>query len=135
MGVACGQNAQSGRTQLPKRLHLITYFRQTDQTSAIIGSRQSGLFKIFASLAGHGDLPPTKSAKSKVAKSSSNPKVKSSAKTVPQTPGSPAQLTAGAPAAKEFGLSVRIEMNLPADGTKETYDNIFKSIRENLLNG
>jgi hypothetical protein len=114
---------------------LITYFRQTDQTSAIIGSRQSGLFKIFASLAGHGDLPPTKSSKSKVAKSSSNPKVKSSAKTVPQTPGSPAQLAAGAPAAKEFGLSVRIEMNLPADGTKETYDNIFKSIRENLLNG
>jgi FKBP-type peptidyl-prolyl cis-trans isomerase (trigger factor) len=36
---------------------------------------------------------------------------------------------------KEFGLSVRVEINLPADGTKETYDNIFKSIKENLLGG
>ena len=33
-----------------------------------------------------------------------------------------------------FALSVRIEVNLPSDGTKETYDNIFKSIRENLIN-
>jgi hypothetical protein len=30
---------------------------------------------------------------------------------------------------------VRIEINLPADGDQETYDRIFKSIRENLLNG
>ena len=33
------------------------------------------------------------------------------------------------------GLTVRIEVNLPADGEQETYDRIFKSIRENLLNG
>lgn len=34
-----------------------------------------------------------------------------------------------------LGLTVRVEINLPADGTKETYDNIFKSIKENLLGG
>jgi hypothetical protein len=33
------------------------------------------------------------------------------------------------------GLTVRIEINLPADGDQDTYDRIFKSIRENLLNG
>ncbi len=33
------------------------------------------------------------------------------------------------------GLTVRIEINLPANGTQETYDNIFQSIRKNLLNG
>jgi len=32
------------------------------------------------------------------------------------------------------GLTVRIEVNLPADGDQDTYDKIFKSIRENLLN-
>jgi len=36
---------------------------------------------------------------------------------------------------KDFGLTVRIEINLPADGDQETYDWIFKSIRENLLDG
>ena len=33
-----------------------------------------------------------------------------------------------------FGLTVRIEINLPASGDQETYDRIFKSIRDNLLN-
>lgn len=35
----------------------------------------------------------------------------------------------------KFGLSVRVEINLPSDATAETYDNIFKSIKKNLLNG
>ena len=35
---------------------------------------------------------------------------------------------------RNFGLTVRIEINLPAAGDRETYDNIFRSIRENLLN-
>ena len=34
---------------------------------------------------------------------------------------------------KEMALTVRIEVNLPANGSKETYDNIFKSIRANLI--
>ena len=33
---------------------------------------------------------------------------------------------------KDMALTVRIEINLPANGSKETYDNIFKSIRANL---
>ena len=36
---------------------------------------------------------------------------------------------------RNLGLTVRIEINLPATGDQETYDKIFKSIRENLLNG
>jgi hypothetical protein len=35
---------------------------------------------------------------------------------------------------REFGLTVRIEVNLPATGDQDTYDKIFKSIRENFLN-
>jgi hypothetical protein len=35
---------------------------------------------------------------------------------------------------RNVGLTVRIEVNLPAAGDQETYDKIFRSIRENLLN-
>lgn len=34
---------------------------------------------------------------------------------------------------RDVGLTVRVEINLPADGDQETYDRIFKSIRENLI--
>ena len=34
-----------------------------------------------------------------------------------------------------FGLTVRVEVNLPADADQETYDKIFQSIRKNLING
>jgi len=33
---------------------------------------------------------------------------------------------------KTSDITVRIEINLPAEGTQETYDAIFKSIKENL---
>jgi hypothetical protein len=36
---------------------------------------------------------------------------------------------------RTFGLTVRIEINLPSSGDQDTYDKIFKSIRENLING
>lgn len=35
---------------------------------------------------------------------------------------------------RDMALTVRIEINLPAGGSQETYDNIFKSIRANLIN-
>lgn len=30
-------------------------------------------------------------------------------------------------------MTVRIEINLPAEGSQETFDNIFKSIKANLI--
>lgn len=35
----------------------------------------------------------------------------------------------------DVGLTVRIEVNLPAGGEESTYDAIFKSIRKNLIDG
>jgi hypothetical protein len=35
---------------------------------------------------------------------------------------------------RDFGLTVRIEVNLPPAADQETFDRIFRSIRENLLN-
>lgn len=34
---------------------------------------------------------------------------------------------------KEMSLTVRVEINLPAEAGAETYDNIFKSIKANLF--
>jgi hypothetical protein len=118
---------------------LITFFRKSDKTSDLIGRRQAGTFKVLAALAGHGETPVPKPSKFKTA--NSTPKKPKSEKVVPQkaVPTSPTpdqdNHHGGASSGKSLGLSVRIEINLPADGSKETYDNIFKSIKENLLNG
>lgn len=113
---------------------LITFFRNSDQTSATIGQRQANTFRILAGLAGYGDIPeakPKKGAKPAV-KSFSKPKVKVAIPTkVDPKNSEEIKFKEGG----QFGLTVRVEINLPGDGTKETYDNIFKSIKENLLGG
>ncbi|WP_332736528.1 DUF5343 domain-containing protein [Flavihumibacter sp.] len=118
---------------------LITFFRQHDQTSAITGKRQAVTFEALASLCGHNEMP--------------EPKVKSTSKSAAKTKASTADAkpqaskiieiekppvvaeSAAGTRGNNVGLTVRIEVNLPSDGDQETYDRIFKSIRENLLNG
>lgn len=115
---------------------LVTFFRQSDQTGETIGKRQANTFKILASLSGHGDLPASKTQTSqKAIKPSIKPKTKQKNSIgLPKFSAGGGQLSeqnSGAP----LGLTVRVEINLPADGSKETYDHIFKSIKENLLGG
>lgn len=123
---------------------LITFFRQTDQSSELVGTRQAGTFKALAAYAGHVDLTTvtkvrtsnrdTKPSPPKKQRSSSKgaaavetlPKPQTNVGTNPGTSDS---------GSRNLGLTVRIEINLPASGDQETYDRIFKSIRENLLNG
>lgn len=118
------------------RPQLTGYFRATDKTSEIIGSRQAGVFIMFRGLAGY-EQPGEAAAKSV------SPKPKQSK---PKVATEKQAKVAGAAKAKEstlevnvgngrrdMALTVRIEINLPAGGSKETYDNIFKSIRANLI--
>lgn len=117
---------------------LITFFRQTDQTGAAIGQRQAGTFRVLASLSGHGDAQALKTVKPKSVNGGTKPKP--AAKLRPSVAKKSEQFPLNiAPHqssnSNSFGLTVLVEINLPADGSKETYDNIFKSIRENLLNG
>jgi hypothetical protein len=113
---------------------LITFFRQSDQTSATIGQRQANTFRILAGLSGHGDVPEAKQKKNGKAAAKSSESSKSKpvlhSKVTQKIPEHQQQKDTSL-----FGLTVRVEINLPADGTKETYDNIFKSIKENLLGG
>ncbi|MGF1640270.1 MAG: DUF5343 domain-containing protein [Rhodospirillales bacterium] len=115
---------------------LISFFRTHDETTAVVGKLQASTFKRLATHGGHGDIlvakAPSGTRKAKEQKKT----VKSSPAPAPSPPAhdtSPAAKVATVPG--NVGLTVRIEINLPADGDQETYDRIFKSIRENLLNG
>lgn len=105
---------------------LIAFFRSKDKTTDLVGQRQATTFQLLAAFAGHGAAPepaaPKPSAKSKPAK----PK--------PEKPApSNNQSNTGNGGTRDVGLTVRIEVNLPPAGDQETYDRIFRSIRENLL--
>lgn len=118
---------------------LISYFRTTDKTSSVIGTRQAAMFETFASLAGHGRPDaPAKSrsdAKPRVGRSSPAQKERGATKQKSSTERS-RSATEPPPAttnSRDMALTVRIEINLPAGGSRSDYDNIFKSIRANLL--
>ena len=117
---------------------LISFFRGNDQTSDVVGQRQASTFQALAGLAGHaaptGQKSPTKAASSKKTRDTrvKAPKLK------PRGPfplaDNAAPGAAGNPQ-REVGLTVRIEINLPVADDQETYDKIFRSIRENLIDG
>lgn len=115
---------------------LTSYFRTTDKTSEVIGGRQAGVFQIFRSLAGHeqpNEKVATKAAQ-KPRQSKAKAAPKSKAKAADAASSNPTVHVRTGDGRKDMALTVRIEINLPANGSKETYDNIFKSIRANLIN-
>jgi Family of unknown function (DUF5343) len=115
---------------------LVNFFRTTDKTSEAIGQRQAAVFKVFSGLSGYSDPTETNGMpkKSSQAKQPSKPKV---TKSIPKKQGAKSDELTGSTAGQHFqknvGLTVRIEINLPAGGNQETYDSIFKSIKANLI--
>jgi hypothetical protein len=111
---------------------LIAFFRTSDQTSDVVGRRQASTFQALASLAGHGEAPtaqkpstkPKETKKKEAATIAARPALKKESK--PPAGGDAVH--------RDVGLTVRIEVNLPASADQEIYDMIFRSIRENLLN-
>jgi len=116
---------------------LISFFRTTDQTSAITGKRQALTFQTLASLAGHGnalDAPKLKSTRPAKKAAPKGTDTKLSTSKILEVPAKIGEGT-GSRRERDFGLTVRIEVNLPQAADQETYDRIFRSIRDNLLNG
>ena len=115
---------------------LINFFRKSDKTSAAIGGRQAALFQVFASLAGFGTIEPKVRKGNGPQQKKATPKKAATESVRVSTDISGGKDIGKSPYKKhsDVALTVRIEINLPAGGTKENYDNIFKSIRENLLN-
>jgi hypothetical protein len=114
---------------------LVNYFRKTDKTSDIIGKRQAGVFSAFAALAGHGEVPAEPAGgKPKAAAKPKTTPTKKKVETVVQPPaGGDAGKNENGGLKRDMALTVRIEINLPAGGTQEVYDAIFKSIKANLI--
>jgi hypothetical protein len=114
---------------------LIAYFRSADKTSEVIGTRQATLFQAFRALAGHEQItatPKNGGAPKQAAKASRSKPI--TAKEAIQASAPIARPVSVIPSKKEMALTVRIEINLPTEASAETYDNIFKSIKANLLN-
>ncbi|PPJ46072.1 hypothetical protein C0075_10205 [Rhizobium sp. KAs_5_22] len=118
------------------KAELTAYFRTNDKTSEVIGGRQAGVFMAFSALAGNEQQATstkprasTSNGNSKAAKA--KPAKAKQADTVvePATASVPVQTSSR----RDMALTVRIEINLPAEGSQETYDNIFKSIKANLI--
>lgn len=118
---------------------LIAYFRHTDNTSDVVGKKQAATFQALGLLSGKVDgTVRSSSLKPKVADTSAPPRTSRSKATTQQPKVeaiSPIHSAQPAPQSSAMALTVRVEINLPAGGDQETYDRIFKSIRENLLNG
>jgi hypothetical protein len=115
---------------------LIGYFRSADKTSEIIGSRQAGVFMALSELAGHETQASPGNSKPKAASSGGTKKPTKKSTKVVQTPPPTAKSESPPPPVKSKGdmaFTVRIEINLPAEGSAETYDKIFKSIKANLF--
>jgi hypothetical protein len=115
---------------------LTTFFRQIDESGGIVGARQANTFRTLSALSGHADIPqprPSAPGTRPVRPKRGDKRVKNSKQPGPasERSGSPAEPSVGS----GFGLTVRIEVNLPAEGDQDTYDKIFQSIRKNLIDG
>ncbi len=112
---------------------LISYFRGSDETSAVTGSRQALTFQTLASLAlKRQEQVPSRAAPGPRAPSKEK---KPQTKKASLAKEAPAVVQQHVSSAGNVGLTVRIEINLPANGSQATYDNIFQSIRKNLIDG
>jgi len=118
------------------RSTLTQFFRTTDHSSDVVGSRQASTFSALAALSGHAEVPTPKPMVTKAkAEKSKQKKGASTAKEEIKPPITQVKPDSGAQENPPVGLTVRIEVNLPASGDQETYDRIFQSIRKNLING
>jgi hypothetical protein len=114
---------------------LITFFRASDQSSAVIGERQARTFRTLSNLAGFEQVAISKAKSTKKAKTAT-----AKAPTAKATQPQKAEERAKSPMPKDgnaklmdLTLTVRVEVNLPANADQESYDRIFSSIRRNLI--
>jgi hypothetical protein len=121
--------------------HALTqFFRTTDHSSDVVGTRQAGTFVALAALSGHAEVPTPKSTSASTPKSSTAAKKAAKKEPAPPNAGGSNVASGNAngvtpPNGGGVGLTVRIEVNLPAQGDQDTYDKIFRSIRKNLIDG
>lgn len=128
-----------------ERTDLTHWFRAADKSSDLVGQRQASTFQTLAALAGHGQLPAARASGAKTNGATTTSTAKKTAATkagkkaaakpvvsgeVPQPAIDVEETPVGG---SGFGLTVRIEVNLPPGGDADTYDAIFASIKKHLM--
>ncbi len=119
---------------------LISFFRRSDNTSAVVGKRQAITFQTLSSLsakrseevAARGRYTGRKTTEA------GNPKKASEKKDKPDEKTYENKKTGKTDDQKNhsnIALTVRVEVNLPANASKDAYDHIFASIKKNLIDG
>lgn len=125
-----------------ERAKLLTFFRQSDDTSVVVGERQVGTFLTLADLSGKASInkintSKEKSRDAKDAAAGRKVQIKNKIKEEGARPLINTNLgdSVGAPAngAPEIGVCLKVEIILPASASAETYDLIFTSMKRNLL--
>jgi hypothetical protein len=119
---------------------LIAFFRSADESSEAVGKRQARTFQALAGLAGKTDSSIAATPVSKKS-TSTKPKANAGQKAKPKTKVDPAPKDSSSSGVdvsqllgdRKVGLTVRIELNLPATTDQKVYDGIFKSIRQHLI--
>ena len=114
---------------------LINFFRVQDETSDLTAKRQATTFEALVSLCGLGKVKVKNKAKSDAPSSKKTSVPKKQVIDKKSVPPIVAASTTPIDKNTPIGLTVRIEINLPAQGDQDTYDRIFESIKKNLLNG
>lgn len=122
---------------------LIAYFRTHDDTTELVGTRQANTFRTLARVSGKLTADPELASKPKTA-SKGKPTTKKPQPAAAAAPAPAPSIHVLAPPpinpnssqpSSAMALTVRVEINLPTGADQSTYDAIFKSIRENLMNG
>lgn len=115
---------------------LVQFFRTSDHSSQVVGTRQAGTFAYLAALSGHSELPAKREPPPRQKLSNRKPSSLSGTKSKKGRAPNDEPARHNEPDGKpRFGLTVRVEVNLPAEGNQQTYDMIFRSIRKNLIDG
>jgi hypothetical protein len=112
---------------------LVSFFRQADKTSDLIGGRQAETFIRLAGIAGMRELPKT-TPRSQASKAA--PRIKkasNSAQTTNKAPSTIVEVPTKSVNDEGLTLSVKVEVNLPPTSDQAVYDAIFKSIRQQLI--
>lgn len=114
------------------------WFRGADKTSDLVGKRQAGTFLALASSAGKAEAAPARTSASTPRPRAASPAIGSTIKKAKASKATtsdattPVQVPPG-DTRTDVGLTVRIEVNLPAGGDADTYDAIFASIKRHLI--
>lgn len=114
---------------------LIGFFRSNDDTSDVTGKRQAITFETLSALAGHGELPNYSNSKTPTTRDNRGGTARRTKTSRVNYKKKQRGTQVSSELAGNIGLTVRIEINLPAQGDQKTYDAIFQSIRKNLING